>query len=73
MHFYNLAYGFCTILESNDEWYLVETEKKSYDKYIVCKTIMEDGALLNQNFFEKYEDALEFYYNNSKQKLRVIK
>ena len=50
--FNNLKYGKCYILEKNEQLFLVYVSN-NYRKYIVCKSIDNMGAMLNQNFFEK--------------------
>ena len=58
--FYNLRYGKCFILEKKENLFLVLVTK-NFRKYIVCKKIDPMGALLNQEFFEDYESAKEYY------------
>lgn len=58
--FYNLKYGKCFILEQDEKLFLVLVSK-NFRKYIVCKNIDEMGALIDQQFFDDYLSAKEYY------------
>ncbi len=59
--FYNLYYGKCIILFQFNDYYLVKVSKCIFNyKYIVCSYIDITGALMNQNFFDKFFPAFKF-------------
>lgn len=55
-----MSYGQCKLLKESESLYLVEVEK-NWAKYIVCNYMDDMGNMVNQEFFETYEQALEYY------------
>ena len=58
--FNNLKYGKCHLLSEKENKYLVYADK-CFNHYIVCTYVDDVGTMMGQEFFEKLEDAKQYF------------